>query len=69
MIKKIGEVKIPKREMNRERMLEVFQGYFKMYKKESIGEAKDSLSNQQPKDMSEMLIDEKNKNWLGQITE
>lgn len=69
MMKKFGDVKIPKREMNTERMLEVFQGYFEMYKKENIGEAKDSLSNQQPREMSEVLIDERNINWLDDIME
>ena len=37
MLKKFEDIEIPEKEMNPERMLEVFQQYFVMYKKEGIG--------------------------------
>lgn len=48
-------------------MLANFQKSLKMYQDESIGKLKDSLTIQMGEEVTKILVDERNENWIDDI--
>ncbi|WP_373518062.1 TraB/GumN family protein [Pricia sp.] len=63
----LSTIKVPENTLNKIEMLVNFQKSLKMYNDESIGKLKDSLTIQMGEEVTKILVDERNENWIDDI--
>nr|WP_298997376.1 TraB/GumN family protein [uncultured Allomuricauda sp.] len=63
----LAKIEIPKTDFQKDKIIQVYEQTLGMYKSEQIRSFKDSLQSQMPRAVTELTVDKRNKNWLGDI--
>tara|TARA_R110000868_G_scaffold411398_1_gene703720 strand:- start:1066 stop:1848 length:783 start_codon:yes stop_codon:yes gene_type:complete len=66
-MKTLSTIKVPENAFIKREILSNYQKSLKMYKEESIGQFKDSITIQIGETITSILVDERNENWLNDI--
>lgn len=67
IIQAVKHIKVPENAFIKEEMLTDYQKTLKMYKTESIGKFNESMTILMGKEITKMLVDKRNKNWIDDI--